>query len=1321
MTPEPKATPVYIHTLDTLCDELVSGRAVAVSDGGEILQFGRRETRCVFNWYCKNRAKWAQNNRKEDVEAIVDELDSEPPERPSLETPDAAKEPRTLHLKSVRVRRFGGVQRYGTVDAPPKDFCFEFEEPITVIEGKNGSGKTSLLSAIVWCLTGYVYRSQRPPETAADSVHIRVDENGAEEALMGHQEMSPITPLPSAEVLRTFGSESVPLDTSVELLLVDEQGQELPPLSRAITRSARGKIKISEPNFAQLGLDPIAREVGTRLPGLIPYIRIDEQSDLGTAVATLTGISPLRDLVGHAQKSKAKLAKDLVEDRKSEIAVLDREYNEVRGELQRLIHDNTDIDPRITLPDPDKEKVAEALTTCKERFGEMQSRALADSKLVLGNAFDPTDKEARKDLMTNVGPAMGLLGKKSLARLPSAVRLKVLAGLSEDQITEAEAVSGQIVDQAQELARLSKEPAVTARLRLYARVAGWIKDLPKDTHHDIARCPVCQSALAGKLDPVTGESIIQHLERYLKVDTNHLEKTLRGWEEASLQRLAGQLPEALASELNQELPAKPLDLIEAALVEELFDTPVFQSSLLPLKDAADHLCAKELPCLAPFAEPDLITLPECFAGGEGSVAEALNRVSRAIAFARWRHKTQDACKTALHEIIGESRHVPEAAVAPPKDVETMSLMECLEALDGVVKNATPVMAALSKIETLSAKLKTRQAAAERIGKYAEAARAIEPLLDLGSLVDAQVGSLMTKLSSETTAWRRKFYVSPFAGAPQVKRPDVGSDGTLALEAEAEGTLVSARHVSNTSDLKATLLAFLLAFWEYLLRKRGGLSLLLLDDVQELFDGTNRRRIANSVPEIADRGARVVITTNDQDFGQRIASAARRIQPAISTDRRRIHPPNAQRLCIELSPFVAEIDRRRHQFEDPANENKHQPARDYIKQLRIYLEHRLLDFFDVRVPRLPRDPTLADLIDGVRKRRSDGNEPFTSQAFAPLISDRALAGGSDFISLMSLSHHGNEQDISYGDVNHVAAECIRVRQEVDTAHEEYERWLRRDPRDAIAPPAVTPTAFEPIPLRVPIIENLAAFTEDTPPGEPIEAFDYLDLGELGEYALYVVSTHNFGFACPHGCRAIVSLSDDRTPDGSLVIAIHRDRTYARRMLRDESRPEVVVLGSEAQNPLKRAPSLILPTDEVKLLKVIGVLFDDRPLYSKTSQEAALDRSPELLQKVRVAFRATGDSALPLALPGQLILGGKAVLPNQLAEMEGQILALATTETSILKRVGTAISGMPYLRQFESIGGMGKSTLVRTEDVEGAPQDLSLLVSMRHILGIIYSPV
>lgn len=59
---------------------------------------------------------------------------------------------------------FAGLLRYGRVSDAPDAFIFTPTASVTLFEGANGSGKTSILNAIIWCLTGYLIRSQRGPE-----------------------------------------------------------------------------------------------------------------------------------------------------------------------------------------------------------------------------------------------------------------------------------------------------------------------------------------------------------------------------------------------------------------------------------------------------------------------------------------------------------------------------------------------------------------------------------------------------------------------------------------------------------------------------------------------------------------------------------------------------------------------------------------------------------------------------------------------------------------------------------------------------------------------------------------------------------------------------------------------------------------------------------------------------------------------------------------------------------------------------------------------------------------------------------------------------
>ncbi|MFO8057850.1 MAG: hypothetical protein R6V10_11195 [bacterium] len=581
-----------------------------------------------------------------------------------------------------------------------------------------------------------------------------------------------------------------------------------------------------------------------------------------------------------------------------------------------------------------------------------------------------------------------------------------------------------------------------------------------------------------------------------------------------------------------------------------------------------------------------------------------------------------------------------------------------------------------------------------------------------SIADQQVSHLINSLSEETKKWKDRLYKPAYDDAPTVERTHATANGALEIRAVSQGVEVPAQHVSNASDLRATLLAFLIAFWKHKLESSGGLSLILLDDLQELFDPMNRGRVAKCLPDIVEEGAKIIATTNDPEFGRMVT-----FHGGDKIERLKIHPLTIDRNVIELGAFNEKIEEKRDIFKDPENKNKPGPAQDYLNEVRIYIERYLKDFFRNYSVNLQAKPTVSELINAIRSRRNAGIEPFTSQAFEKLADDPALKPKSRFTDLMNKSHHGDSEEIGYTEVSDMKGTCDHVLNLVNIAYEEYERWLQRDfqkfsPTEFEAPTPITPPKED-----VPMTMNLAAFTgEHTQNGDHIRE-EFLSKEWFENKAIYHIDTNNLGFAAPLNSKAIVDLSDSHIEDARLIIAYYNGKTYARRLLRNNRNPAYIALGSETVNPLKRAPSIIVPTEEVKIFKIVGILFNDEP--HNTKDEAVLTDRFQIIDKIELAFKVDGDSALPLALEGQTILGGSDILPPEMPDMKGHIIALKTSEGAFLKRVGNSLPGALHLRQFESIGGYGESMIIRTEQIEDDPySEIPSMESARHVLGVLY---
>src|ERR1700679_286709 len=83
--------------------------------------------------------------------------------------------------------------------------------------------------------------------------------------------------------------------------------------------------------------------------------------------------------------------------------------------------------------------------------------------------------------------------------------------------------------------------------------------------------------------------------------------------------------------------------------------------------------------------------------------------------------------------------------------------------------------------------------------------------------------------------------------------------------------------------------------------------------------------------------------------------------------------------------------------------------------------------------------------------------------------------------------------------------------------------------------------------------------------------------------------------------------------------------------------------------------------------------------------------EVFKDVEIAYRVVDDSAIPLALPKQVVLGGRCLELSEIGRHEDALVALTLDDgSSIFKRVGTALpEPIAHLRLFESIGGHGSA--------------------------------
>jgi hypothetical protein len=1296
--------PIHLHSLDSLLADLVSGRKVIVDSESGRTSYALPDdrSRSALRWYQRRGASnWSRAVTVAQGEEIVDAILAQPPILPALSARPLNAQNRRITLKKLEAHRFAGLHRFGTPTNPPPNFVQEFTSPITLFEGANGSGKTSIANAIIWALTGELLRAQREPERANEEFECWVEaQDGAEQT--SHR-LTPVTPLPDTQEFRP-SQAWVPADTWVELTFEDERGTVLPPIRRTQTRTAQGKIIEIAPNLEPLGVDPIAVRIGTIMPGILSLIRVGSESELGKAVSQLTGLSSLIDLADHVRRAKQKIDKEFIRHKLDEIKSADQSYERAKADLLKEINSNPNIAPPLEVPSPSQDGTIDGTTDAIVfHFENAKSVALSSAKQILGDSFDPSESALRSDLERNILPALNEIAQ--IGRLASMSRLGNLRKLDAEQIKEAEVWIEEILQEADTLRLLAENPERASRARLYAHVVMWMMDHPDPKRND-NECIVCGGSIDDAVDAVTGQPIKQHID-HARSDAALVSQTLSRWSEAASNDLIRRLPPALQSEIGLDLPSHPSDLIRTAIVDELFATAPFKGVLGSLRDGTASKFDDAVRDSPVLENPRKIDLPP----ESVSLATTLKRLDTALRFAKWRQANDVLARKLFDQVVGRTSNDGQP--------ESDSLLAKLISLETVVKDAEPITRALTASNRLKTDLAKRRAAEKRIDEYKTASTALGNLSRLGELADLQVEQLRLRLRTEAAKWRDRIYLGAFPGtAHELRDARMTRRGGLELVIGAGEISAPAQHVTNASALRASLIGFFLAFWEHVLRDRGGIRLLLLDDPQELLDQDNRERLAEAFTDIMKIGAQVVVTTYDARF----AGHMTRLPIVSQIEHHSVRPATKQHPLVRVPLSEAEILRRKKIFDADKDAEEH--ARSYVEACRVYLEATLSDLFDDPAysgwVRTNPDPTFANYVN--RLRGLVGASPqgmFGAHVFRDFVDRPSVADQSTTVKLLNKAHHENRRFITPAEVAQCSEELGELVKLADKLHEECRRWRRRDSSGPPAPalPVQAALSATAVPnLKIQICPDLAAFTHHAPTGGSQEVAEILDPTAFDSKALYYLRRDNFGFAAPQGTIAIVQAEPFVVADRRLVVARHGNNTYARRLLRSED-PAIIGLTAETPDPRRSPRTIFLPASEVALHQVVGVLLQHDVSVQPGKEEAVQIDRPSLLQRVELGYRVVEESAIPLALPKQIALGGPRIELDQFGQYEGALVALTLEDgSSVFKRVGAALPPpLSHLRQFESIGGLGNSQILA---IGKGQSKVPLISHARLIVGVLY---
>ncbi|MFP5516984.1 MAG: ATP-binding protein [Alphaproteobacteria bacterium] len=1292
-------------THDQVLQTLLAGGSVRTSAGSD-LAFDE-PTRRVLHFYTHHE-KWrkcwedgeAKNASDLEIRALIEAIKTAPtwPEAPGLTTDDGAAH---WDLVGADINQFGGLHAHcSSTGSPPDVIRLDFARPIQLFQGRNGAGKSQIIRALAWAMTGRIPRSQGEPA----ALQGMIAHYNAPPTAGGTQErafdLPVIVPFPDEAELEACGG-TPRIDTAVTLRFHCRKTDETRHIRRWVKQTARGfehPVETIDPATDKgkgtaaasvadaLGIPPLALETAALTLLHLPFLRLEDSNPLTQGVATVTGLRPLQ-VLGERIGDKiigTWLSKNIPAAARKQQTDIQEAFSREVERIAAQFTAHAPIAPAL-LPAPPQE--ADGGKACVDVLAALEKEILERERIVVRSIEESTGLTLAGDdvtaLTAKVDHARKALTPDAVRGLPEYRSVQKGLGIDSSVISRVDAALDAARTSAAAFVALDTDRKTAARRRLYSAIDRWRKSNASEDSWPPDGCPVCARPLDGEEDGILGRPIRTALEEAAH-DEEALHLDALDWERQTLARLNETWP----------LTVPPMSDRPSTRLRRFFTTDVVAKANLTdaLKPLADTLVASFEELAASFPPDTPIgrrNLPQRL--DTGTVVTRMSVMLHWNADARWWLQAGEAVDRVIDGLFGTDGVITRR----------------LDARLAALHTYDPVRTAKEGIAALKAKKQKWDEQQALIADAAATVEAARPLMRLAELVPQEVAALMERLDTDTAKWTDAFYAPGGGPSPALRGSRVEGE-SLHILTERGTVRANGREIVNASRLRTHLFAFTLAFLAHL-RQGGGVSLLLLDDPQSLVDEHNQRRLAAGLGGLPEAGFRPIVTTFDQHFA---GSLFRQVDNTDAIDFRQItaRSTGRPRACIEQH-----ADRLKRVYDEwKADDANLQRIRAFCGEARIVLER---DFRDLVWPG-PLALTGGESLEDLRGRLNaliGRGAPYDAPVFRRLANHPAL-DDTDFRTATNWSHHHAEENLQP-----VHALCVRKRMGelqglIDECHRRLDRELEKGPLRLS--PTIIPFPEHSCPARqLPVIgaaaaRDHAAVDADAavPPEEGVVGL------EPGRHAVASIGT-----------------TLDWLPmllnAGDLLILDRRTRPAAGRLAvgwnGETGRPSVgwyqktggdgfVLHGDPGTSHVKsgQAPAW-------ECYAVAGILFG-RGVPGLAPPLTFQDADGDLFHGIDGSVDVlAGRSAVPLAWPGDHALVGPPLPIEGAGPPPGSIVAVELDDgtgeiTREIKRLGRRLDPEGRVRMLESLGPEGEARPVR---LSGDAQGLALprVKELRRVLG------